>query len=284
MTEQISAVIQRSILLAAMALPLTVVGEPAQAHGPVFSAGPEISWKGAREVKLGFHIEQATGAGKKERKREFFAGLEYGITPFWDVSVELPYRWLDEDGADRDDIGDLVLGTKYQFWRQDLPGAQRGASILFQAELPTGDDELEPRPRVGGDFLGGLAVGHEGRRWYGFADFRYRLNTERDTGLDPGDKVFLDVVGGIRPVLTEYDEPDTVLMLELNWEYSGRDDLNGLDLADTGGWELFISPVLWLTYRQYAARAGVQIPIAETLNGSQPTSDYRSLVELVYHF
>ncbi len=42
--------------------------------------------------------------------------------------------------------------------------------------------------------------------------------------LEKGDKQFLNAVGGIRPVLTEYDEPDTVLMLELNWERAGRDD------------------------------------------------------------
>ncbi len=265
-------------------LPLALAAGPTWAHGPLFSAGPEIAWKGAREIRTGFHIERATGGGREERRREAFVEFEYGISPFWEVSVELPYRWLDEDGAERDDIGDLIVGTKYQFWRQDLPGAQRGASVLLQAELPTGDDELEPRPRIGGDFLGGITVGHEGRRWYGFADFRYRLNTERETGLDKGDRIFLDLVGGVRPVLTEYKQPDTVLMLELNWEHSGRDDLNGMELADTGGWELFISPVVWWTYRQFAIRAGVQIPIAEDLNGNQPTSDYRSLVELVYHF
>ena len=73
-------------------------------------------------------------------------------------------------------------------------------------------------------------------------------------------------------------------MVELNWERAGRDDLNGADLANTGGWELFLSPVLWWTYRQLAIRGGVQFPIAEGLNGSQATSDYRARLEFVYHF
>ncbi len=88
----------------------------------------------------------------------------------------------------------------------------------------------------------------------------------------------------MRPILSEYDEPDTVLMLELNWEHAGRDELSGADLADTGGWELFLSPVVWWTYGQLAVRGGVQIPIADGLNGGQATSDYRARIELVYHF
>ena len=95
---------------------------------------------------------------------------------------------------------------------------------------------------------------------------------------------FLNLVGGIRPVLTDYKEPDTVLMLELNWENAGRDDLGGTALADTGGWELFLSPVVFWTYRQAAVRGGVQIPVASDLNGRQPSSDYRTRIELVYHF
>ena len=85
-------------------------------------------------------------------------------------------------------------------------------------------------------------------------------------------------------MLSEYDEPDTVLMVELNWERAGRDELDGAGLANTGGWELFVSPVLWWTYGQIAIRGGVQIAIAEALNGNQATSDYRARVEFVYHF
>ena len=117
-----------------------------------------------------------------------------------------------------------------------------------------------------------------------FASGVYRANTEGGGSLEKGDRQFLNAVGGIRPVLTEYDEPDTVLMLELNWERAGRDRLHGADLADTGGWELFVSPVVWVTYRQFGVRGGVQIPIAQDLNGDRPDADYRGRIELIYHF
>ena len=41
---------------------------------------------------------------------------------------------------------------------------------------------------------------------------------------------------------------------------------------------------MWLTWRQFALRTGVQIPIASGLNGAQRKDDYRFRAELVYHF
>ncbi len=268
-----------------LAFGLILGAAPAAAHGPLFGAGPETPWKGAVEITAGYDVERSTGAGEEERQRQAFLEFEYGITATWEINAQIPYSWKEENGLDSDGVGDVVLGTKYNFWGRDLPGAQWKASVLFNIKLPTGDDQSEPRIASGStDFVGGVAAGYEGRRWYGFADARYRLNTEGRGGLEKGDRLFLDLVGGVRPVLTEYKEPDTVLMLELNWEFAARDRLKGVERADSGGWELFLSPVVWWTYRQVAIKGGVQIPIAKNLDGNQPASDYRALVEIVYHF
>ena len=257
----------------------------AEAHGPLFSPAPETVWKGGTEITLGLHAERAAGAGEKEKAYELRLEGEYGFTADWEIGIEIPYAWKERNSDDANGVGDIVLDTKYQFWKRDLPGAQYKAAAFLKAKLPTGDDDSRPRLGSGStDVIGGLVTGYESRRWYWFASGVYRVNTEGEGGLEKGDRQFLNVVGGIRPVLTEYDEPDTVLMLELNWERAGRDRLNGGDLADTGGWELFVSPVFWVTYRQFAFRGGVQVPIADGLNGRQATSDYRARAELVYHF
>lgn len=258
---------------------------PAAAHGPLFSAGPETIWKGGTEVTLGYHFRRDAGFGEKTRQREVFLELEYGITSNWEIETQIPYQWTGKDGLDSNGVGDIALGTKYQIFVRNLPGAQRKASVFFKTELPTGDGDKTPRIGSGSaDFLIGLAVGHEGRRWYGFADARYRINTEGSGDFKAGNKLFLDVVGGLRPVLSEYNEPDTVLMLELNWEQTERDELGGAALTGSGGWQMFISPVVWITYLQVAVKAGVQIPVAENLRGAQASAKYRGLLELVYHF
>ncbi len=264
---------------------LSAFSDPAFTHGPLFSPAPETIFKGGTEITLGGHFERASGAGETEKEREGFIALEYGLTADWQIGVELPYAGKEISGLEADGLGDLNFGTRYQFWSRDLPGAQYKAAAFVNLKLPTGDDDATPRLGSGStDATGGLAWGYEGRRWYAFASGAYRLNTQGTGGLEKGDRQFFNLVGGIRPWLTGYYEPDAVLMLELNWERGERDELNGVELADTGGWELFASPVLWWTYRQFAFRGGVQIPVAEGLNGSQPTSDYRAKVEFVYHF
>ena len=75
-----------------------------------------------------------------------------------------------------------------------------------------------------------------------------------------------------------------MVFLELNGENAGRDTLNGADVAGTGGWELFLSPGIFATYRNVALRTGVQIPIAKGLNGDQPASDYRFKFEVKVQF
>ena len=188
-------------------------------------------------------------------------------------------------GGDARGVGDIILRTRYQLWRWDLPGAQYKITALLKVKLPTGDDDSRPRLGSGStDITTGLVSGYESRRWYWFASAVYRANTRGSGGLEKGDRQELNLVGGIRPFLTAYSKPDTVLMLELNRERTGRDRLAGAILPDTGGRELFLSPVVWWTCRQLAVRGGVQIRVAKSLKGTQPASGTRGRLEVVYHF
>ena len=188
-------------------------------------------------------------------------------------------------GGDARGVGDIILRTRYQLWRWDLPGAQYKITALLKVKLPTGDDDSRPRLGSGStDITTGLVSGYESRRWYWFASAVYRANTRGSGGLEKGDRQELNLVGGIRPFLTAYSKPDTVLMLELNRERTGRDRLAGAILPDTGGRELFLSPVVWWTCRQLDVRGGVQIRVAKSLKGTQPASGTRGRLEVVYHF
>jgi hypothetical protein len=259
--------------------------QTAEAHEPIFTPGAHVHSKGGHEVSLQYHRDRTSGAGENETEQELALEYAYGVTADWTVKVEVPRVDRNSSGDGSTGLGDIVLGTKYRFLRTDSPGAQLSTTLLFQVKLPTGNDDRSPRLGSGStDFVGGLLHGLESRRWYYNTAARYRLNTEGGGGLKKGDRVFLDIVGGVRPVQAAYREPDTVLFLELNWESAARDSLNGSGVADTGGWKLFISPGIFWTYRVYAITAGVQIPIAENLNGSQPTSDYRFTLTTKYQF
>jgi len=258
---------------------------PAQAHNPIFTPGPHLVYNGGLEVDAGYTRKRSSGNGDKETEQESEIGFEYGLTADWTAEADISYIDKTEGGIGASGLGNVVLRSRYRFSRISTKGVQKSAALLGQIKLPTADDGSNPRLGSGStDFMGGLLYGYESRRWYYNFAARYRLNTESGGGLEKGDKQFLDIVGGVRPFLTGYKEPDGVLFVELNFENTGRDSLNGSDVSNSGGWEVFLSPGIFATYRNIALRTGVQIPIANDLNGQQSSSDYRFKFEAKYTF
>ncbi len=257
-----------------------VLASPVWAHDPIFGIGPHVLYKGGVEVAPEVHRE------KKGNERDTELGLEltYGLTGDWAAGIDLPYRFAEDGSEDASGVGDVSLFTKYRFWRNDTLGAQETAAILAKVQFASGDDNKIPPVGSGStDAILGLTYGYEGRKWYRWASIRYRRNGENDDRLRRGDKVLVDLVGGIRPKPTGYLEPDTVWLLELNAEYGQRAELRGSELPDTGGTELFLSPGIFWTKRNFAVKAGVQIPIVSNLHGRQDNTDYRTRLILEWH-
>lgn len=92
------------------------------------------------------------------------------------------------------------------------------------------------------------------------------------------------LVGGIRFTPTEYSEPYWVWMLELNGRLiehlSQKTDNTDKQL---GGKQWFLSPGLMLTYRNFALKSGVQLPVIKSLSADQRSDDCRALIELELH-
>ena len=77
------------------------LGGEAFAHGPIFSPGPETLYKGGVETHIEYHrAEKGT-----ETENELAVAMGYGITENWLVAAELPYKYIKEDGADSDGLG-----------------------------------------------------------------------------------------------------------------------------------------------------------------------------------
>ncbi len=254
---------------------------PAMAHDPIFGLGPHVLYKGGVEVALELHTEKAGS----ERENEATLELTYGLTGDWSFGVDMPYRNKRQSGINRSGMGDLSLFTKYRFWRKDSLGVQESAAVLLKVKTDTGRSGGTPALNPGAtDSIVGLAWGYESRKWYRWASIRYRYNGKNAQGLKRGNVVKLDFVGGIRPTPTGYLKPDTVWMLELNGEYRQQSKQYGTRLANTGGTEWFISPGIFWTKRNFAIKAGVQIPVSSSLNGSQARSDYRAKITFEYHY
>ncbi len=92
------------------------------------------------------------------------------------------------------------------------------------------------------------------------------------------------MAGGFRPWLTEYLQPDLVLLLEFNGNWEDRSHLRGDRLAATGGLVGWLGPTALLSYRNWMLKTGVQLPIATDLNGGRERPDYRTILAIEYHF
>lgn len=250
------------------------------AHDPVFGIGPHVLFRDGLEVSA--HVERETAGLEKES--ELALELVYGITGDWSVGIELPYSSKDEGLISSRGQSDIQVFTKYRFWREDSLGLQESAAVMLAVNLQNGDEKEDPPLGNGAtDVIAGLTYGYEGLKWYRWASVRYLAPGENNGGFRLGDKWLVDLVGGWRPATPEYLKPDTVWLLELNGEITDRAELNGNELVNSGGTEWFISPGLFWSKRNLAIKAGIQLPVASDLNGSQDKSDYRFKASFEWH-
>jgi hypothetical protein len=69
--------------------------------------------------------------------------------------------------------------------------------------------------------------------------------------------------------------PALDLMLELNGEWSAKQETNGIKDRNSGGNTLFISPGMRLSLNQWSGFVSVGVPIVDDLNGIQSESSWR---------
>lgn len=259
------------------------------AHEPIFGLGPHLIYKGGVGVEVEIEGERSSGNQETERDLLIVTEIIYGITSDLAATLVIPGILEKVEKTETEDrsssgFGDLSFRLKYRFWRRDTPGTQDSAAIILGGKFPTGNEDKNPKLGSGStDFLIGLAAARESRRWYYFGDLRYRLNT-KDDQFKADDKIFADAAIGIRPWPTEYLEPDWVFLVESNWETQQRSEQFGQDVSDSGGDLLFISPGFFWTYRNWAVKGGVQVPVYQHLFGNQPEVDYRFALGVETHF
>ncbi len=250
------------------------------AHDPVFGIGPHVLYKGGIETALETHLEKTD----KEKKVEAGLELVYGMTGNWAAGIELPYIAKKDEFDSSNGLADIRLFSKYRFWRQDSLGLQKSAAVMIAFNLNNGNETARPKLGNGAnDMIGGLTYGYESIKWYHWASVRYRYNGENDAGFHVGNKMLIDFVAGYRPTTPEYKKPDTVWLLELNTEINEKSEINGNSLPKSGGIESFLSPGIFWTLRNFAIKAGIQIPIYSDLSDAQEKSDFRAKASFEWH-
>ena len=260
---------------AAGLLALATVPALALAHEPIFGVGPHTLFEGgvAAEVEVEFGEDGLTNAYE----------LAYGITPDLTVTASVPLVFRSEASQGRFGLGDAAVRMKWRFLRLDSLGASDAVAFVAGLKLPTGAATGEvPLGSGSEDLLAALTYGHEGRRWYWWADVRYLLTTPAGS-LDRGDVFFYDAAFGVRPWLLEYDEPDLVVLAEVNGRHIGVATRDGRVVPDSGADVVTAGPAIFFTYRNYALKAGISFPLWWSRGGTQ-APEIEGVVAFEGHF
>ena len=223
--------------------------------------------------------DDPSGMGRTRDKVVWSNTAVYGVTGNFALAINVPLVDLRVDSpggvlVDETGLGDVTLMGKYRFWQHDEKGSTDRIAGIFGLEIPSGRDALSSNSL---DPILGLVYTHQGMNesgllWEVDADVVYKVNTEaRDTDL--GDTLRYDLAVGHQ--IWPWKTADKLLVgvLELNGVYNDRDIVSGIEVPDSGGHILYLSPGLQFVTMRYVIEAGVKIPIVQDLYGPQLEED-----------
>lgn len=254
---------------------------PAQAHEPVFSVGPETIYADG----VGIESEFEFGRGQDERFQALHYEIIYGYSKDLSLTLSIPYitgRRL--EGNTSSGLGEIQFRGKYSLFKRDSLGAQDKVTAIFGLKLPTGRETAQPPLGSGAvDTMLGISAGHESRKWYRFASLRYLVRNSNNS-ISPGDRFMYDAAFGLRPKQSEYLEADFVALLELNGEFEFAARSAGIKQADSGGNTIWLGPTALWSKRNVMLKGGLQFPLVQNLRGNQGGDDFRAVIAVEYHF
>jgi len=195
-----------------------------------------------------------------------------GVFPYFNKVLDTNAGSMSSSG-----YGDTKLFAKYVVHQID----KRQETIRFvlksSVTLPTGDEDAKPALGDGTtDYSFGVVAGWIKPRVSLTTEAVYSLNTSR-RGINNGDSFAYNFALGYRlspRVYERYPSPQVNVYLELNGLTTKHNELNGLNLENTGGTTLLLSPgIQYIGGRKWLVEGSIQFPIVDNLNGSQLETD-----------
>lgn len=263
---------------------------PAQAAPVTFNTALPVSQGEAiwREQFIYKKFEDA--AGQEQAAATISSVLGYGITPDLAVFGVVPYTWrsLETFAGDRntDGLGDIRIFGRYTVYKDDFKGGTFRIAPFAGVEMPTGEDQerdnqgVLPVPLQPGsgtwDVFGGLIA------TYASVDYNidtqiYYQNNGEDHGIERGDVLRADASFQYRVFPNELsgDVPGYVYaLLESNFIYEDKMQVNGADNQNSGGSKFYLTPGLQYAAKRWIGEAAVQIPVTQNLNGPNREDEY----------
>ncbi len=278
------------LLLLATLLALPAGEVLAQGHGPAFGLSTPTLGKRAWSLDLGL-MSRSAGASRSVMMRPM---VSYGMTEDVQLSVNLPVPVHVDASLPQaramtrmpmsPDV-EIVLGWRFQ--RNDARiGTRLETTAYGGLTYPT----VSRRSGIGTSpgVWAGLVTGLASRSWYVWVGGLHRRYLPSTGGPDDrqGAVTMYSAVIGFRPPAfrEDYPSPDWRVFVEMVGEVVGRDRLDGIVQANTGGHRIFVGPTVLGIYGSWAVSGGPLFPVHLGINGNQPGEGVRVIVNTSFWF
>lgn len=221
----------------------------------------------------------------------------YGLIDNVEVKVKVPYKDMSierEAPATKPEFDNAGLGDSTLWARYQILSQKRKDPVFFWAGLglniPTGETDaktngkLDPMLMQVGDGswdpIVDLGLTKKIGKLKLNAYASYTFSTEGDNDYRWGDTFQFDL--STVYCLNEY----IALDLELNNVWKDKNEQNGVDADNTGGFQAYITPgvhLMWPGTKHHLA-LGIPITIYRDLNGPQLSEDYRVVLKAAFVF
>jgi hypothetical protein len=261
----------------------------AAGHGPVFGGATPTLGKGGwsfDQVWMGSISD--TNDATEQLLRSM---ISFGITEDFQVSGSLP---IPIAGGDRMSMGRMMAMMSasreveglaaWRFHRQNVgEGARFESTAYIGGSVPL--ESSRAGMRTSPSTHTAIATGYASRAHYFWLSGGYQRPTD-DSGDRFGDVKFYSVVYGYRPkaLRLDYPKPDLRFFVEAVGEATGRARHGGSTMTNSGGHVLMVGPTALLLYKAYGIEGGVQFPVYQRMNGTQPRERFRVGVNVSYFF
>jgi hypothetical protein len=260
----------------------------AAGHGPVFGGATPTLGRG------GWSFDQVWmgSIGERDATEQLLRSMiSFGVTEDFQVSGSLPISIV---GGDRMPMGRMMAMmafsrdfeglASWRFHRQNVrEGARFESTAYIGGSVPLRSQRAGIRTAPSG--YAAVASGYASRAHYFWLGGGYQRPVD-DGGDRFGDVKFYSVVYGYRPkpLRLDYPKPDLRFFVEAVGEATGRARHAGTPMMDTGGHVLMVGPTALLLYKAYGIEGGVQFPVYQRTNGTQPQERFRIGVNVSYFF
>jgi hypothetical protein len=261
--------------------------------------------------------EKANPGAKEEHWTTELTGF-YGITPEFTVMAVVPYKKgktsgeadltatpavLDSSMAgDASGLGDIALLGRYPFFKRETPDTTTIVAGVAGIKFSTGKTDAKTsdgmsyldshmQPGTGStDYLLGLSYSHSLQRLSFAANLLGTITTEGKFGNTThkfGNALNYDASGKYRiaPEAFTPMAPQLFAALGINGEMRQREKEDGVDVPDSGGNTVYLSPGLQLVLApHWIAELSYQHAIYHKLNGTQLGETYKVITGVTYLF